>query len=46
VLEQTRRRLTETGCRWAELPALRDIDRPEDLAHFPELAEIAGAIAP
>ena len=46
VLDQTRRRLTETGCRWAELPTLRDIDQPEDLAHFPELAEIAGATAP
>jgi rSAM/selenodomain-associated transferase 1 len=46
VLEQTRRRLTRTACRWAELPTLRDIDQPEDLAHFPGLAEIAGATAP
>lgn len=46
VLDQTRLRLTRNGCRWAELPTLRDIDGPEDLAHFPELAEIAGATAP
>lgn len=43
VLDRTRKRLGETGCRWAELPTLRDIDQPEDLAHFPELADIAGA---
>ncbi len=32
VLEQTRDNLRRLGWRWAELEALRDIDRPEDLA--------------
>jgi len=30
----TRRRLGQLGWRWSELNALRDIDRPEDLAHL------------
>ncbi len=34
VMEQTRERLRELNWRWAELPALRDVDRPEDLVHF------------
>lgn len=34
VLRETRRRLHEYGCRWFELPVRRDLDRPEDLAHF------------
>ena len=31
VLAQTRERLEELGWRWRELPALGDVDRPEDL---------------
>ena len=31
VLTQTRERLEELGWRWRELPALGDVDRPEDL---------------
>lgn len=34
VLRETRRRFHESGCRWFELPVRRDLDRPEDLAHF------------
>ncbi len=37
VLEQTRERLRELGLCWHELPALRDLDRPEDLQYFGEL---------
>ena len=37
VLELTRERLDALGWRWDELPTLRDIDRPADLVHFPEL---------
>lgn len=37
VLDLTRARLRELGWQWAELATLRDIDRPSDLAHFPEL---------
>lgn len=32
VAEATRLRLQRSGLRWAELPVLADIDRPEDLA--------------
>lgn len=32
VLAETTQRLRGLGLRWAELPPLRDIDRPEDLA--------------
>lgn len=35
VLHQTRERLKSLGVRWQELPALHDIDRPEDLVHCP-----------
>jgi len=35
VLEQTRARLRELKLRWHELPPLRDLDRPEDLAFLP-----------
>ena len=38
VLDLTRSRLTELDWRWAELPTLRDLDRPSDLAYFPQLA--------
>jgi len=41
VLAQTRQRLQQQQLRWAELPVLSDIDRPEDLRvlqhHFPDL---------
>ncbi len=37
VLEITRERLREIRWRWHELAPLRDIDRPEDLAHYPDL---------
>ncbi len=36
VLAQTRERLETLGLSWAELPALPDIDRPEDLKHLPK----------
>jgi len=32
VLRQTRARLRRLGWRWRELPMMRDLDRPEDLA--------------
>jgi rSAM/selenodomain-associated transferase 1 len=34
VLVITRERLREAGLRWAELPALHDIDEPADLVHL------------
>lgn len=34
VLALTRERLRGSGLRWAELPALHDIDEPADLAHL------------
>jgi glycosyltransferase A (GT-A) superfamily protein (DUF2064 family) len=39
VLERTRMVLRGLGWRWLELPALADIDRPEDLAAYPDLLE-------
>jgi rSAM/selenodomain-associated transferase 1 len=35
VMEDTRDRLRATGARWAELPAVADIDEPDDLVHLP-----------
>ena len=35
VMEDTRRRLREAGLRWAELPAVADVDEPADLVHLP-----------
>lgn len=35
VYVQTQERLRALGLRWAELPALADIDRPADLVHWP-----------
>lgn len=35
VMTETRKRLTELGWRWMELPALPDIDEPADLRHVP-----------
>ncbi len=37
VLEITRQRLRAAGLTWHELPPLADLDRPEDLARYPEL---------
>jgi rSAM/selenodomain-associated transferase 1 len=34
VMAETRRRLAQLGIRWRELPALWDLDRPEDLARL------------
>jgi rSAM/selenodomain-associated transferase 1 len=41
VLDETRRRLRSLVLDWHELPTLRDIDQPADLAHFPGLMERA-----
>jgi uncharacterized protein len=35
VMAQTRERARQAGLRWAELPAVADIDEPADLAHLP-----------
>jgi uncharacterized protein len=35
VMAQTRQRLHSAGLRWAELPAVPDIDEPADLVHLP-----------
>lgn len=35
VMEDTRERLRAAGVRWAELPAVADIDEPPDLVHLP-----------
>jgi uncharacterized protein len=35
VMAQTRARLRSAGLRWAELPAVPDIDEPADLVHLP-----------
>ncbi len=35
VLQTTRERLRELGWRWVELPALGDVDRPDDLGAVP-----------
>jgi rSAM/selenodomain-associated transferase 1 len=43
VLGRTCEALTAAGLRWAELPALGDIDRPEDLADHPDLLAAAQA---
>ena len=37
VLEETRTALQRLGLTWTELPTLRDLDRPDDLADFPHL---------
>ena len=42
VLATTRERLRGAGLSWAELPARADIDRPQDLARFPEILAAAG----
>ena len=46
VMDATRRRLRNLGLRWHELPTLRDLDEPADLAHFPHLAARAGVATP
>lgn len=35
VLVHTRQRLRQAGLRWIELPAVADVDTPEDLDHVP-----------
>ncbi len=35
VMQDTRERLRAAGVRWAELPAVADIDEPADLVHLP-----------
>ena len=35
VMADTRERARQAGLRWAELPAVADIDEPADLAHLP-----------
>jgi rSAM/selenodomain-associated transferase 1 len=35
VMPRTRERLQASGCTWAELPPVADIDEPADLAHLP-----------
>ncbi|MGH8789637.1 MAG: TIGR04282 family arsenosugar biosynthesis glycosyltransferase [Cupriavidus necator] len=35
VMTETRKRLLALGWRWAELPALPDVDEPADLQHVP-----------
>lgn len=35
VMAHTRQRARQVGLRWAELPALADIDEPADLVHLP-----------
>jgi rSAM/selenodomain-associated transferase 1 len=35
VMEDTRARLRRAGLRWAELPAVADVDEPADLVHLP-----------
>jgi len=35
VMAQTRDRLQAAGLRWAELPAVADVDEPADLVHVP-----------
>ena len=47
VMEHTRQRLREAGLRWAELPAVADVDEPADLVHLPaEWRDILGAGTP
>ncbi len=43
VLARTRAALRGLGWTWAELPTLRDLDRPEDLKDFPHLLDGDGA---
>jgi rSAM/selenodomain-associated transferase 1 len=35
VMVQTRERARQAGLQWAELPAVADIDEPDDLRHLP-----------
>lgn len=41
VMAQTRQRLAGLGLRWAELPCLWDVDRPEDLSRLATLEGFA-----
>jgi glycosyltransferase A (GT-A) superfamily protein (DUF2064 family) len=42
VAARTRERMGMLGWRWAELPALWDLDRPEDLARYAVLNRVGG----
>lgn len=44
VLSETRKILELLGWQWDELNTLRDIDTPEDLAHFPEILRQTGLV--
>jgi len=44
VLSETRKILELQGWQWNELNMLRDIDTPEDLAHFPEILRQTGLV--
>lgn len=46
VAEITRQRLAAGGLRWQELPPLRDVDRPEDLAWYSAEHASRGGAAP
>jgi uncharacterized protein len=48
VMTETRRRLTQHGLTWRELPQLWDVDRPEDLARLrtPGLAHLLDGVTP
>jgi hypothetical protein len=35
VMARTRERARQAGLHWAELPAVADIDEPDDLLHLP-----------
>jgi rSAM/selenodomain-associated transferase 1 len=39
VMQQSRERLAAAGFRWHELQVRRDLDRPDDLAHYSTLLE-------
>ncbi len=39
VLAATREKMRQSGLRWSELPVLHDLDRPEDLELYPDLAD-------
>jgi glycosyltransferase A (GT-A) superfamily protein (DUF2064 family) len=42
VAALTRQRMAALGWRWAELPMLWDLDRPEDLARYRALSRVGG----
>ncbi len=44
VLFDTREKLRSLNWKWDELHSLRDVDRPDDLIHFPSVMKEAGII--